>query len=162
MKRNRAVVAVLLLTVSLAGCAARQKNVTNLPAGVTLTEAQQWDTAVANLDKIASFTSSARQTVISLNKQGVFPDGPNYVTSLQVLGKVAQLQLSASTLLKAAPGNFSVSTKGQVQALLQEISQQLTVLNTNGVTGIKDPSSLQQVNSLISNLGAAVALILSL
>jgi hypothetical protein len=160
--RNWKVFAVLLLAVSLTGCAARQKTVTNLPAGVTMTEAQQWDSAVANLDRIASFTSSARQTVITLNKQGVFPDGPLYVSFLQGIGKVDELQLSASTILKAAPGQFSASTKSQVASLLQQISQQLNALNTNGVAGIKNPSSQQQVTSLLANIGAAVTLILTL
>lgn len=160
--RNQKVVAVLLLAVSLAGCAARQKTVTNLPAGVTMTEAQRWDAAVANLDRIASFTTSARQVVINLNRQGAFPDGPNYVTALQTLGKIDEFQLSASAVLKAAPGTFSASTKAQVQALLQQIQQQLAVLNSGGVIGIKDPSSQQQVNTLISNIAATATLILSL
>lgn len=160
--RNQKVFAVLLLAVSLAGCAARQKTVTNLPAGVTMTEAQRWDAAVADLDRIASFVTSARQVVIDLNKQGVFPDGPQYVATLQGLGKVAQLQLAGSTILKAAPGTFSDSTKSQIQSLLQQISQQLVTLNTEGVTGIKNPSSQQQVTQLLGNITATVTLILGL
>lgn len=160
--RTMNVCAVLLLMVSLAGCAARQKNVTNLPPGVTLTEVQQWDQAVANLDKIASFTSTARQAVIASNKDGAFPDGPAYTTTLQSLGKVDEFQLAASTILKASPNTFSASTKLQVQTLLQQISQQLVTLNSNGVVGIKNPTTQQQVGSLLTNISAAVALILSL
>lgn len=154
--------ATLILAISLSGCAARQQQVTNLPTGVTQAQAQNWDTAVANLNKVAEFTSSTRQAVIALNKQGVFPDGPAYVTTLQVLGKVDTLQLSASALLKQSPNNFSDTVKGQVKDYLFQIAAQISVLNTSGIIGIKNPSSQQQVAQLIAQLTGVVDIILSL
>jgi hypothetical protein len=160
--KNRPV-AVLFLCFALAfgGCAARVKTVTNLPPGVTQTQAQNWDSAVQDLSVIANATSTARQTVIDLNKAGLFPDGNSYVTTLQILGKIDQLQLAASAVLKQSPGNFSDSTKAQVKDYMQQISAQILTLNTQGVTGIKDQTSLQKVNGLIATITGAVALVLS-
>ena len=154
--------AVVALVVSLAGCAARVKNVTNLPTGVTLTEVQQWDSAVQNLNKIATAVTAARQSLIALHTGGLLPDGPAYVTALQVIGKIDTLQVSASATLQQTPNSFSASTKAQVQALLQQISAQLLTLNSSGVVGIKNPNSQTQVADLIAEISAAVTLVLSL
>ena len=154
-------IAVLCLVVSLSGCAAKT-NVTNLPPGVTQSQVQAWNTAVTNLNLIASTVSTARQTVISLNQSGIFPSGAEYNTTLQVLGKIDTLEISAAAILEQTPQNFSATTKQQVQALVTQISQQLLTLNASGVTGIKNPTSLQTVNNLIAGITSAVALILSL
>lgn len=156
------VLAVLVLSLAIGGCAARVKTVTNLPAGVTQAQAQNWDSAVANLDKIASAVSSARQAVIAANKGGVFPDGKPYITTLETLGKIDQLQLSASAILKASPNNFSDSVKGQVADYMNQIAQQILVLNSQGTTGIKDANTQQTVAKFIGQITAAVALVLSL
>jgi hypothetical protein len=155
-------IGVLLVAVALSGCAARVKTVTNLPAGVTQQQAQSWDTAVANVHKIADGTSAARQAVIAANKQGVFPDGPAYITTLEVLGRVDKLQLASDAVLKQSPNNFSDSTKAKIQANMQQISAQLTTLNQEGLTGIKSSGTQQQVGQLITEVTSAVALILTL
>ena len=162
MRSTRLLFSVLVLAFSLAGCAARVQNVTGLPAGVTQTEVQQWDTAVQNLNKISGAVSAARQSLIALHTGGLLPDGPAYVTALQVIGKIDTLEVSASAVLQQTPNNFSASTKAQVQALLQQISAQLLTLNSSGVTGIKNPNSQTQVADLIGEISAAVTLILSL
>lgn len=161
MQSRRGVV-LLMLVMSLSGCAARQKTITNLPAGVTMAQAQDWDAAVAKLHEIASVTSTVRSTVISLNHQGLFPDSNAYATTLTIIGKVDQLQLAASAILKQTPGIFTDSTRAQVKDYLQQISQQLVQLNTEGLTGIKNASNQQKVVALVAEITAAVTLILSL
>jgi len=156
------VAAFMAAIMIFAGCAARIKTVTDLPAGVTLQQAQSWDSAVANLHKIATATSTLRQAVIALNKSGVFPDGPAYASTLNAIVKIDQLQLAASTLLRQAPQNFGAPVKAQVADYVQQISAQLSLLNTQGVTGIKNTSSQQQIAQLISEISAAVQLVLAL
>jgi|GEM_PF-1682193 len=146
----------------IAGCAARVKNVTDLPPGVTQKQAQDWDTAVQDLNKIASITSAARTTVIELHTAGLLKDGPAYVTALTVVGKIDELQLAASAVLKQSPSNFSQTTKSQVQAYMNQIVAQIQTLNQSGVTGIKNPNSQQQIGDLIANITSLVALILAL
>lgn len=146
----------------LTGCAARVKTVTDLPAGVTQTQAQQWDTAVANLHKIATVTSTLRTSVIALNKAGTFPDGAAYATALQTIQKIDQIQLAASAVLRQAPQNFDAPTKTKIADYMQQISAQIATLNTQGVTGIKDPAGVQSINSMINDLSAAASLVLAL
>lgn len=161
MARYRCI-AVLALAVCLAGCAARTKTVTDLPPGVTQQQVQAWDTAVANLDKLSQAVTTVRVTLMDLNKQGIFPDGPHYVTALQIVGKIDQLQISAASVLQQSPQNFNASTKTQVASYLTQISQQLVLLNNEGTTGIKNASSLQTVNNLIAQIPALIALIMQL
>lgn len=153
---------VLCVAVSLTGCAARVKNVTNLPPGVTLTEAQDWDSAVANLQRINAVVTDARTEVIALHTSGVFPDSPAYVATLTSLGKIDQIQISAANVLKQAPGNFTDSTRGQIKDYMSQISAEVLNLNTAGVTGIKNPTNLQNVSKVIGEISTVVSLILSL
>lgn len=153
---------VLVAVLALSGCAARVKNVTNLPPGVTQKQAQDWDAAVAHLDQIASGVSAARQSVIAANKSGLFPDGPAYVTTLQVLAKIDSLDLAASAVLKQSPNNFSDTAKGQVADYMTQIAQQIVLLNNSGTIGIKDQNTQQKVAGIIGQVTAAVAFVLSL
>jgi hypothetical protein len=153
---------VLAVAVSLSGCAARVKTVTELPPGVTLKQAQDWDVAVQSLNRISTVTSTARTSVIELHTAGVLQDGPAYVTALQVVGKIDELQLSASAVLKQSPNNFTATTKQQVQTYVQQIGQQLIALDQTGVTGIKNPNSQNQIANLISQITALTGLILTL
>lgn len=160
--RTIRLIGVFLFAVSLAGCAARVKNVTNPPAGVTQVQAQNWDTAVQKLSQIAAVTSSARTAIIAAHTTGLLKDGPGYVAALTAIGKVDQLQISASALLQQAPNNFSDTTKGKIQDYMQQISAQILILNQSGVTGIKDPNSQQTIGSFITQIELLVALILTL
>lgn len=160
--RNRKVFAVLLLAVSLAGCAARVKNVTNLPPGVTQKQAQDWDVAVQKLSQISALTTSARTAIIEVHTVGLLKDGPGYVTALTAIGKVDELQLAASAVLKQSPNNFSDSTKVKVKDYVQQIAAQLQTLNQTGVTGIKNPNSQQQIGDLITQITDLTLLILTL
>lgn len=161
MRPNR-FLAVILLAVSLSGCAARVKNVTNLPPGVTQKQAQDWDVAVQNLSKISSVTSTARTAIIEVHTAGLLKDGPAYVTALTAIGHVDQFQLAASAVLKQSPNNFSDSTKKQVQDYMTQIAAEIQTLNQTGVTGIKNPNSQQQIGDLITQITSLAALILSL
>jgi hypothetical protein len=164
MKLNTLLVVALLMT----GCAARQTSITNLPPGVTQAQVQSWDTAVSNLDKIATANSSIRQAVIQLHNtmdssgNPIFPSGPAYVTTLDMIGKIDQTENAAATFLNTVPNSWPASTKTTIANYMGAISTSLEQLNTQGVTGIKNPSSLTNINTLIADITASVTIILSL
>jgi hypothetical protein len=161
LQHNAKLFLVATLVFSLSGCAARVKNVTNLPPGVTLQQAQNWDSAIADLHKIASTVSSLRQALVDLHNAGMI-ENIYYSEALRMIGNIDRLELSAETILRQSPQNFSASAKQQVGIYVQEISAQIQALNAAGATGIKNPNSLQTVNKLIGDLTAVVGLILSL
>lgn len=157
------VVALLMfLAIYCGGCAARVKNVTNLPPGVTQAEAQQWDSEVANLHKIADVASTLRQTVITLHTSGELTDDVVYVKALQSLGRVDQVEIQAVQYLKAQPSTFGTSQKTTIKLYVQQIAQELLTLNSIGATGIKNPDSQKAVNSLLTEISTAANLVLSL
>src|SRR5271157_1458628 len=141
-RRRFAIFAFLVSSFVFVGCAARQKNITNLPAGVTQTQAQQWDSAVANLDKIASTTSAVRQAVIAMNAQDPIP-APYYGHILVALAKIDQSQISAAAFLKAYPNTWTPGLAAQMQNYMNDISAQLQALTQSGLVGIKNPTSQQ-------------------
>jgi hypothetical protein len=166
MKRNSIWILVLILLAAIAaafsGCAARQKTVTNLPAGVTQTQVQNWDSAVANLDKIAQTVSTLRQAVIALNQQKLLPDGSTYVKILTSIGKIDQAEIDASAFLKAQPQNWGVDTQTKVKNEIAIIQQEIAAINAQQLAGIKSQSAQNQVQQLVNNLSSLATLILSL
>jgi len=153
---------ILPILLLLSGCAARVKTVTALPAGVSQTEVQNWDSAVAALQKIAVSTSTLRQAVISLNKSGIFPDSSAYVGTLMGIGRVDELQIETAKILQSVPSDWSLSTQNKVLSEMQQIQAILTNLTNTGIVGIKDSASQSQVTTLINNLAATVSLVISL
>lgn len=165
MKR-RILALCLASSMCFAGCAARVKNVTNLPVGVTLQQAQAWDAAVANLHKIASTVSTLRQSLTDLHTaqyegKPVLSD-EYYGEALRYIAAMDQTELAAEAVLRQSPQNFSASAKQQIAVYMQVISTQIQHLNAAGATGIKNPKSLQVVNGLLGEVTAVVTLILSL
>lgn len=159
MKRSFSLILCTMLT--LAGCGARVKTVTNLPPGVTQQQAQNYDAAVADLQKLSAATSTLRQSVIALNKAGTFPDGPAYVATLQAIGKVDQFQITAANFLKTVtPATYDSSAKAKLAGYINQISLAVEQLNAAGTTGIKNQQSLQQINTLIAELAALAGLVL--
>jgi hypothetical protein len=150
------------------GCAARQSSITNLPPGVTQAQVTTWDSAVANLDKIAAANSSLRQAVIQLhstndlNGNPIFPSGPAYITTLTMIGKIDQTENAATVFLNTVPNAWPASTKAQIGLYMNDISSAIQQLNSQGVTGIKNPSSLTQINQTIANIVNLTNIILSL
>ena len=168
---KRKTIWVLVVALTLSGCAARQKTVTNLPAGVTQSQAQNWDSAVANFDKIAQTVSTLRQAVIALNQQTVtdssgthkvLPDGATYVAILTAIGKIDQAEIDASNFLKAQPQNWGVDAQTKVKNEIAIIQQEIAAINSQGLTGIKDQNAQNQVQQLVNNLSSLTAVILSL
>jgi hypothetical protein len=160
--RTIRLIGMLFVVCLSVGCAARVKNVTNLPPGVTQVEAQNWDKAVQDLSQVAAVTSAARQAIITAHVAGLIKDGPGYVSALTAVGKIDELQLSASAVLKQAPSHFSDTTKGQIADYMNQISAQILILNQSGVTGIKNPNSQQTIGDLITQITTLTALILTL
>lgn len=160
--------AIIILAVALTGCGARQTTITNLPAGVTQAQVQAWDTAVKNLHAIAIANSDIRQAVITLhatvgaNGQPVIPSGAAYVAILNAVGRVDQAENDASAFLSKVPNDWSLSTKQKIDAYMTAISQATQSLITQGAIGISNPSSQQQVTTLIGSITNAVNIILAL
>jgi hypothetical protein len=161
----------LTLSLILSGCAARQKQVTNLPAGVTQAQVQKWDSAVASFDKIAQTVSTLRQAVIALNQttvtdssgtHKVLPDGSTYVAILTSIGKIDQAEIDASALLKALPNTWSETTQLKVNSYAAIIQQELQNITAQQLAGIKSASAQAQVQQLITELGGLATLILQL
>lgn len=146
----------------VAGCAARAKNITGAPSGVTQAQVQNWDAAVANLQKIAATTTTLRQAVIALNKAGAFPDGSAYAGTLAGVGRIDELQIAAAKFLSGVPNDWSATTQATVNGYVTQIQAILTNLTASGVVGIKNPQSQQQVTALINEIGAAASIIISL
>lgn len=153
---------VLLVAVSVSGCAPRVKNVTDLPPGVTLTQVQRWDRAVTDLSTIASLTSAARKTAIELNMAGDFPAGPPYRTTLEAIANVDTLQLAASSVLKETPNQFTDTTRSRVKEMMDQISAQIVLLNATGGIGIKNKDNQMKFQKLLGQIQAAADLVLSL
>ena len=166
MKSKRLVIVLLVVSCGLAACAARVKNVTGLPPGVTLTQAQDWDAAVADLHKVAATVSTLRQTLTDLH--GASYDGKPvlsdeyYADALRAVAHIDLLELSAENVLRQSPQNFSLTAKQQVGAYIQQILTEVEKLNSTGATGIKNPASLDKVNGLLADIAAVIKLVLSL
>lgn len=161
---------LLALTVLL-GCAARQKNVTSLPSGVTQQQVQNWDTAVANLDKISQITSTLRQSVIALNNATVtdsggshriIPDGQAYASILNSIAKVDLAQMDAATFLRAQPKNWGASTQAKVKNDIALITAELQTITQQQLIAIKNPSAVGQLQQLIAQISSAAAVIVAL
>lgn len=159
--RTRNLFLAVCLTITLTGCAARTKNVTNLPAGVTLKQAQDWDSAIANLHKVASTVSTLRQTLTDVHNSGVLSN-EYYADGLRAIAHVDQLELSAENVLRQSPQNFSLATKQKVNGFIQQIIVEIEHLNEAGTTGIKNANSLKQVDNLLAEMAAVVNIILAL
>lgn len=167
---TRKIIWIWVVAFTLAGCAARQKNITNLPAGVTQQQAQNWDSAVANFDKIAQTVSTLRQAVIALNQQTVtdstgthkiLSDGSTYVAILTSIGKIDQAEIDASAFLKAQPQNWGVDAQTKVKNEIAIIQQEIAAINAQQLAGIKSQSAQNQVQQLVNNLSGLASLILS-
>lgn len=160
------VAGAMILAFALGGCGSRVKAVTNLPPGVTLKEVQDWDAAIADLHKVASIVSRVHKAVTDLHAaqydgKPVLSD-EYYAEAIRTVAHIDQLELSAESVLRKSPQNFSETTKQQVAGYVSQISTELQHLNSMGATGIKNPKSLQQVNNLLGEVTAVVALILNL
>jgi len=161
--KTKIVFGFILLFGSLGyGCAARVKNVTGAPAGVSVQQVQQWDAAVANLQKIATVTSSLRQAVMSLNRSGAFPDGDAYTQTLVGIARIDTAQIQASRFLESVPDDWTQPTQQRVQAYISQVQQALTGLTSSGAAGIKDPNRHKEVSALVAQLAADASAIVSL
>jgi len=153
---------VLLAALVLCACAARVKTVTNLPLSVTVTQVQSWDTAVADLDKFSQAVSAAQSAVLQLHQQGVFPDGPEYIATLNGFGRAAQVRIEAANFLKGVPNDWSQNTQQTFASYAAQIAQALEDIVKTGTVGIKNANSQQQIVQLVSNAAAILQITLSL
>ena len=151
--------AVVLAAVLCAGCAAKNTTVTGLPAGVAQSQVNNWTSAVGDLKQAQDLTHSGLTTVIALNKQGTFPDGPAYAATLGGFGRAEQVELAAAMFLKTVPNDWSLSTANKIAAYSSEILAQLQMAASNGSLGIKAAAPLAQVTGIINNAVAVIHLV---
>lgn len=156
------IVLVAALALSMVACGARVKNVTDLPAGVTQKSVQDYDTAVADLHKIASLTSTVRQGVVDARVAGVFPDDVAYARTLQSLGFVDGIQFDASQYLRTVPNTFGAPEKAKLQQYIVKIQAELSKLSTAGAIGIKNSDMQQTVVQSLNELVSIANLIFSI
>jgi hypothetical protein len=152
---------VCVVALVLCACAARVTTVTNLPPGVTVTQVQTWDTAVANLDKFSQSLTTVRQSVQAAHNSGAFPDGPEYTTVVNAIGRAAQVELEASKFLRGVPNDWSATTQQTFANYTAQIAQALEDAVKNGTTGIKNASAEQQVITAITNAAAIMGIALA-
>lgn len=152
---------VMAVTI-IGGCAARVKMVANLPPGITSTEVVSWDAAVANLQRIAAATNGARQSVISLNRSGAFPDGPQYAAALSGIAKIDQAQIIAARFLETVPNNWGRGTQQTVTNYIAAIQAAVQEITDTGLAGIKDQNQRNTVEAFTREIAAAANLILGL
>lgn len=152
----------MLLAFFGAGCAARTKTVTNLPAGVTQAQVQAWDSEVAALHKMATITSTVRQGIIGLEKDGAFPDTVAYVNALRAIAKIDQLELAASVYLQEKPEYFAVPQKEKVRQILNEVGSEIEGLNVQSMINVKNGDSKAKLTAVVADLVAAMNTALAL
>lgn len=172
MRRRTARLAAISLAALLIGGCAAKKTITGVPAGVPVSAVQSWDEATQQLATIAKVTTELRTTIIGLNKtmfvnaqgqqEAIFPDGPQYVDALNVIGKIDQLQIQAANVLNSQPNDWTQPMQSQVGSLIQQIGQALGQLTADGTLGIKNPTKQGEVQQLITEITAAANLIVSL
>lgn len=162
-KQFLSVFLALALVLSFTGCAARVGHVTDLPTGVTEQQAKAWDTAVADLHKIADLNSAARKAVISVRTAGAFPNDVAYAAALTAIGHIDQYEIEAAEFLKAQPSVFGASQQQKLKSELSLISGELLALNSiDGLPGIKNPDTKQTISQIIAEITGTANLILSL
>lgn len=92
----------------------------------------------------------------------IFPSGSNYVMTLEIIGKIDQVEVDAVNFLQTVPNNWSVSTKTKVAVYMNEISTLVNQLNSQGVTGIRNKDSQTQIVKTLTNIVSLVNLTLQL
>lgn len=155
------ILAVAMAAFLFAGCAARVKTVTDLPAGVTQQQAQQWDSAVADLHKIAATVSTLRQSLTDLHTETLLTD-EYYADALRAVAHMDQLELAAEAVLRQAPSHFTTGTKTQVASYVTQILAELQKLVSTGAAGIKSAGSQQAVEQILQEGISVVNLVLTL
>lgn len=154
------IVSILLLAIALTGCAANQAPPpTNLPAGVTVSEVQNWDKAVKALNAISVTAKSGTDDVIALNRAGIFKDGAAYVATLGAIKKMDLAGIEGAKYLQTVPNQWGVPIQGKVASILAGITAALQDANKNGLAGIKDPASVDKFNKVIAAFQVSIAII---
>ena len=155
-----------LLVLLTDGCT--HQAVTNVPTGVTVNQVQAWDSAVKDLATIATLTHTAQQLTLTLNTTTVrtngvpavvFPSGAAYNATLTDLAKIDQAQIEAAEFLKTVPNDWGTSTKAQIAAYITKITAALADATANGLVGVKNTNSQQQLGQFLQDIAGTAALI---
>lgn len=155
----------LVLAFTLTGCAGRKITVTNLPPNVTQQQVQDWVSASNNLKQAQAITHNLQGTIIALHFT-VGKDGkailPNavYTAALQITAKLSATEIRFGRFLEQVPAkDFSASTKTAALNFTNDILGLVQELNSSGITGIKNPSSLATINNFLAEIRAIITAI---
>lgn len=157
---------VLVISIGFVTSSCGKKiKVTNVPVGVPEQRVVNWFAAVGALEDATSVTDAAKTAVIQLNKtvgpdgNPILPDGSAYAGILTSVGKALQLEGEAARFLKTVPKTWDESTQTKLLSWIDPILAELQNINTLGVTGIKNPQSLQRINGFITQIRMSIQLI---
>jgi hypothetical protein len=146
-------IAVLLVTVD--ACHKKQ-NITNVPPGVSTNEVQSWYTATGVLQTVADTGDKGLDLVISLNRQGVFPDSPAYKQTIQSFKAIGQLGLDTKKAMEEAPQKFGQPQRDQLGDFSNKVSAELQKLTSSGLVGVKDPDSQKKITTFINLINSSL------
>jgi len=153
---------ILVSVLFLGGCAPRLTHVTNTPTGVTEQQVMNWYSAVGTVTATSDITVKLHQAWTNVHAMPIGITDDVYVKGLQVLGKMDQLNIQTAQFLQTVPKDWSVSTQQRMQDYGNQILSQIELLNTNGVTNIKNPQSLATINGFIEDAKAGINLLFTL
>lgn len=150
---------VFLLAFTLVVPACNKKTVvTNTPTGVSSAVVMNWYTAVGVTGTIAKTGKDLTDTLILLNRNGVFPDGPQYAGTLEAVGRIAQAGLRADAALRSAPNSFGKPQKDVLLELGQDVSRELQTAQGMAMIGVKTPQAQASVQNFFKIIQSSLLL----
>lgn len=146
----------LLLAVVLvaAGCGAPTR-ITKVPSNVSQRAVESWYLTVGALGVIADATRDTTRLLVTLRREGVIADGPEYVQALDVLGRIAQAGVIAAGALRRAPERFEESVAAQMLGVADDLLAGIEKAGGAGLLRIRDPGAAQKVDLSIQLLRGA-------
>ena len=156
-------VAAVAVQTTLVSCAHRNVTIQSksLPAGVSEAEVKRWFTATGTLLNIAQTSSDIQEAVLSLNKRGAFPDGPEYVATLKALAKIKLAQITAANYLRTVTNTFGQPTADKFDAHVRDMLAAFEELVQLGLVGIKDETTKATVMAIVEQLRIALQILQS-
>src|SRR6266436_7423358 len=90
---------LIFLGLGFALSSCRHRTITNLPAGVSNSQVNNWINASNSLKDVQDTTHGVLTATVNLNHSGVIPDNAKYVTALGALGRANQSEVELAQFL---------------------------------------------------------------
>lgn len=143
----------LMAAVSVGmGCANKHKNltVTGLPPNVSQVEVQKYYTAVGVSKTLATNTDNLMDSVILLNRNGVFPDGEPFAATIRALTEMGKAGKETDEFLATAPQYFGTAQKDKIYKMTLLAADKLSIVETQTTIGIKSKKARLTLNTLLA------------